>query len=94
MDHPELLHLRNRPNGSEPSGREHFDERAITTSETAGAPRLSAKKTIKSFDFFCGAPEAKLVYLTGDFNGWNPDSHAMHRREDGWWWLQVPLSVV
>ena len=27
----------------------------------------------------------------GDFNGWNPGSHPMRRREDGCWFIEVQL---
>ena len=53
---------------------------------------LSTKKTIKPINFFCAAPQAERVYLIGDFNEWNSNSHAMQQREDGWWTVQVPLS--
>ncbi|XP_075218700.1 1,4-alpha-glucan-branching enzyme [Lycorma delicatula] len=36
------------------------------------------------------APGAVGVYLTGDFNGWNRQSHPYHKLEFGKWELQIP----
>jgi 1,4-alpha-glucan branching enzyme len=30
--------------------------------------------------------------MTGDLNWWNPASHPMRRREDGWWFIEVQLT--
>jgi len=49
-------------------------------------------KPTKPINFYCAALEARSVCLMGDFNGWNPASHPMERRRDGWWFLQVPLT--
>ncbi len=53
--------------------------------------RYSAKKMAKPINFICVAPQAKQVYLVGDFNGWDPSSHPMQRQPDGAWLLQVPM---
>jgi 1,4-alpha-glucan branching enzyme len=47
---------------------------------------------VKPINFYCAAPKAKVVYLVGDFNGWDPTSHPMERRVDGWWFRQVRLA--
>lgn len=36
------------------------------------------------------APEAQQLWLTGDFNEWNRESHAMQRQEGGIWEIRVP----
>jgi len=54
--------------------------------------RYSAKKMAKPVNFICRAPEAKHVYLTGDFNQWNPVAHPMSRQPDGAWLIQVSLN--
>lgn len=36
------------------------------------------------------APDARQVYLTGDFNGWNPESHPMMKLRGGIWLLCLP----
>lgn len=36
------------------------------------------------------APNAECVSLTGEFNGWNDESHIMNRLDDGTWELYVP----
>lgn len=51
-----------------------------------------AGKTVKPINFYCDAPDAHSVTLIGDFNSWDPASHPMQRRPDGWWFLQLPLA--
>lgn len=45
----------------------------------------------KPINFHCQAPHARQVALVGDFNGWHPHAHPMHRQPDGSWFAQVPL---
>jgi len=59
--------------------------------KTATNP-YAARTTAKPVNFFCAAPSAQSVYLVGDFNGWDPTSHPMRRRVDGWWFIEVQLS--
>ena len=59
---------------------------------TLDRPQYYAKRMVKPINFFFLGPEAESVCLMGDFNGWNPTSHPMHCRKDGWWSLQVPLN--
>jgi len=54
--------------------------------------RYSAKKTAVPINFVCVALEAKQVYLTGDFNDWDPVAHPMKRQPDGAWLIQIPLN--
>jgi 1,4-alpha-glucan branching enzyme len=54
--------------------------------------RYSAKKMAKPVNFVCVAPDAREVFLTGDFNDWDPSSHPMKRQVDGAWTIQVPLT--
>lgn len=54
--------------------------------------RYSAKHIVKPVNFICVAPNARHVFLMGDFNGWDPNSHPMKRRPDGTWLIQVALS--
>jgi 1,4-alpha-glucan branching enzyme len=54
--------------------------------------RYSANNMAKPVNFYCVAPSASAVNLVGDFNHWDPTSHPMMRRVDGWWFLQVPLT--
>ena len=63
-----------------------------TVLDTPSPALYSAKEMVKPISFYCAAPEAKAVFLMGDFNDWNPRSLPMQRREGGWWFLQVPLS--
>jgi 1,4-alpha-glucan branching enzyme len=52
----------------------------------------SARNMAKPVNFHFAGAEANSVYLSGDFNDWNPTSHPMERHEDGWWSLQVQLT--
>ena len=63
-----------------------------STYEKPNPTRYSAKHMAKPVSFFFAAPQALAVCLSGDFNDWNPTSHPMERRADGWWYLQVPLT--
>lgn len=54
--------------------------------------RLQARATLKPINFICLAPEAKQVFLIGDFNQWNTSSHPMKRNVDGSWHLAVPMG--
>jgi 1,4-alpha-glucan branching enzyme len=62
------------------------------TYSPGGRNRYSAKRTAAPTNFLCIAPDAKSVYLVGDFNDWNPTAHPMRRQPDGGWHLQVPLN--
>ena len=42
--------------------------------------------------FFCDAPRARNVTLTGDFNGWDPDANPLRRTPDGRWMASLELS--
>ena len=41
------------------------------------------KKTIQSTEFSLHAPEAKKVFLAGDFNDWNPEQYSMRKFKTG-----------
>jgi 1,4-alpha-glucan branching enzyme len=47
------------------------------------------KGRVKDFTFY--GPEAKTVYLSGNFNAWNTKSHPMKKGPDGIWRLSVKL---
>ena len=51
--------------------------------------RYSAENTHKSVNFYCAAPRAKSVEISGDFNNWH--SLPMQRSVDGWWVIQIQL---
>lgn len=52
----------------------------------------SIKRTLKPVNFYFRNPSAKSVSLIGEFNNWNRLTHPMRRREDGWWFVEVPLT--
>jgi 1,4-alpha-glucan branching enzyme len=41
--------------------------------------------------FYLVEPNARSVYLIGDFNNWNPYSHPMKRNDRGWWEIEIDL---
>lgn len=49
----------------------------------------SAKNSQKPVNFYCAAPNAKVVELAGDFNHWHP--WPMQRSVDGWWLARLQL---
>lgn len=49
----------------------------------------SANNSHRAVSFYCAAPHARTVELTGDFNQWHP--FPMKRSVDGWWLAQVEL---
>ncbi len=51
----------------------------------------SDMNTATPANFLCPAPDAKSVYLVGDFNDWDPTAHPMRQQADGSWLLQVSL---
>lgn len=53
--------------------------------------RYSAKRNIRAINFYCYAPDAKEVYIVGDFNGWQIGSSPMKRQVDGTWTATVQL---
>ena len=57
----------------------------------SSSDRYSAKKMAKPVNFICVAPEAREVFLMGDFNAWDPAAHPMKRQPDGAWLIQVSL---
>ncbi len=55
-------------------------------------PRYSAKRNLHHVAFFCHAPEAEQVSLTGDFNNWQPNATPMVRQPDGRWMASLELT--
>jgi 1,4-alpha-glucan branching enzyme len=60
--------------------------------ERPATNHYSAKRMVKPVNFYYTKPGARSVTLVGDFNHWDPKSLPMHRRVDGWWFIQVPLT--
>jgi 1,4-alpha-glucan branching enzyme len=57
--------------------------------EKMGA-HLTEQNGEKGVHFAVWAPNARQVYLMGDFNGWHGESHAMYSSDSGIWTLFVP----
>ena len=54
--------------------------------------RYSARNMTKPVNFYCVAPDAGQVFLIGDFNDWETNSHPMKRQSGGTWLLEIPLG--
>jgi 1,4-alpha-glucan branching enzyme len=54
--------------------------------------RYSAKNMAKPVPFSCFAPDARQVFIVGDFNDWDPAAHPMKRQPDGAWRIDLPLT--
>lgn len=63
-----------------------------TTYSKPAGNSYSARNMVKPVHFFYRAPQARVVCLVGDFNGWNPAAHPMQRQMDGSWFLEAPLT--
>ncbi len=42
--------------------------------------------------FSLSAPQAKSVFIAGDFNQWNPSSHPLKKDRQGIWKISLPLA--
>jgi 1,4-alpha-glucan branching enzyme len=49
------------------------------------------KKTLRTVNFICNAPQAGAVSLVGDFNQWDPSMHPMKQMPDKMWLLGLDL---
>jgi len=50
------------------------------------------KDLAKPVNFYYANRHARSVSLMGDFNSWNTNAHSLRQREDGGWFLEVPLT--
>jgi len=51
----------------------------------------SAKRMEKPVNFTCLAPQARSVWVVGDFNQWTEGVHPMTRRPDGAWFAAISM---
>jgi 1,4-alpha-glucan branching enzyme len=56
--------------------------------------KIQSRQKIKNqkVTFSLNAPEAKEVFLTGDFNKWDPTTHPMSKDSNGVWKKTVMLA--
>jgi len=52
------------------------------------------KTTPRGVKFEYYNPDAKQVYLAGEFNEWSTTSLPMRKEKDGTWWIVSPSSVT
>jgi 1,4-alpha-glucan branching enzyme len=50
-----------------------------------------AQQNPPTVNFSCEAPDAREVYLCGDFNDWDPRAHPMQHLPNGFWKCQMAL---
>lgn len=50
----------------------------------------STKKTGTEFSLL--VPQARSVFLSGDFNNWSTSSHPLKRDSEGMWKISIPLD--
>ena len=55
------------------------------------ATKLKKDLGKRKVDFTLYAPEAREIFLAGDFNQWNTQSLSMKRDKKGMWKLKTPL---
>ncbi len=53
---------------------------------------LAYRKPLRAVNFVCNAPQAKLVTLVGDFNGWDANANPMRQMPDKAWLLTLELK--
>jgi 1,4-alpha-glucan branching enzyme len=55
---------------------------------------MATKKNPKLMktEFSLSAPQARSVFLAGDFNQWNPSSHPLKKDKQGVWKVSLPLD--
>ena len=59
---------------------------ATNTKKTTAAKPAAATKaqaSVPAIEFKLAAPDAKEVFLAGDFNDWNPTEYRLRRYKDG-----------
>jgi 1,4-alpha-glucan branching enzyme len=66
--------------------------RTAHCSPPLGRNGYSARTTTKPVSFLCLAPDAREVFVTGDFNDWHPTAHPMRRMPDGAWRSEISLG--
>ena len=56
--------------------------------------KVTSSKRImpKKIAFAMVAPEAQNVFLVGDFNGWNVESHPLKKDSNGTWKISINLT--
>ena len=64
----------------------------MAVKKVGGKKKASEKDLVKKVRFQFPAAEVEEVYLTGDFNDWNTNSHPMKKDQDGNWEITVSLQ--
>jgi len=56
------------------------------------AKKVKRDPKAKKVEFSLVAPEAKSVFIAGDFNQWNPSSLPLKKGRQGIWKISLPLD--
>jgi len=67
------------------------EKEKISPANKGKGTKEASKKNDRKVVFTFGAPEAKEVYLTGDFNFWNSQSLPMKKAKNGVWKTDLKL---
>ena len=70
-------------------------KQAKSSKKTTGPGTAATKKTktaTPSIEFKLVAPDAKAVYLVGEFNDWNTSQYRLRRYKDGTYKKKLPLK--
>jgi chromosome partitioning protein len=73
---------------------EEFDQRVEERALRREEPERGEEGIVRDVFFCMSAPEARKVYVAGEFNNWRLDAEASLKRDDqGVWRRRVPLPV-
>lgn len=73
-------------------GMEGKKKSKSTTEKAATATVKKKTETIPSIEFTLHAPNAKEVFVAGDFNDWNSTQYPMRKFKDGIWKKSMKLK--
>jgi len=56
------------------------------------AKKAKESKKVAETEFKLSAPQARIVFIAGDFNQWNPSSHSLKADANGTWRISFGLN--
>jgi Glycogen recognition site of AMP-activated protein kinase len=65
---------------------------ALAVARFPAPARGSAPETARVVRLVLAAPDARVVRVAGDFNGWHADATPLRRGPDGRWTVELPLD--
>ena len=83
---------RKKDGDDHPPGRRIGRQGLVMVTKKRNSKVKSSKRVIpKKVNFAMVAPEARNVFLAGDFNGWNIESHPFKKDSKGTWKISIKL---